>query len=895
MTKFKTTYILAIISLLVISCRQTRHVPDGKYLVKKNKIHVKGDNLDEDMLAEIIRQPANYKTLQLFKLKLLAYNVVDSAHVADKRIEKNTRLDRINKRKKERQAQINTRRIEKARSKGSEYYTKKIIPLKDTLNPRLFLREWLKYKFGEPPVIFDSTAYIKTLEQHANYLKKKGYYFGHNEGKIDYKRRKKVRLDYYLTTGPRMYIDSVRIVAENPAIAYKFQDYLNERKIDPLKGRPFDRDELDDYRAVVSKTFRDDRYYGFSTTNISFLADTNNLNENGLVLTIKFSDRVMYHPEFKDSIIKIKHKETFVRHVYFHISDTTFLAGNFKDTMRVLGLNEYTGQYMNTVDTLRYEEILNRQKTALNPSRMATFYYNGEMFVDPGIIESQNYLEEGQKYKEYYVDRTYTRLLQLGLFLSIKPQIQEVLGTSEIDVHYYLVPAEKESFGFEPRATNSNGYFGLTASIYYINNNLFGGAQKLRMALNGGFESQPAVFDPAFQDDESINLRRTFNTIEFGPSFIFDVPGLFPTKVTALSKQHRPRTVVGVAYNFQQRSEFFRQTFQASYVWKMFVGKTQIFQYGLPFVSLVKFVNINKSEAFEQALTTQNDLFLRNSYSDQFIWQDWKFIFEFKNINKDNFDAKRMAQIYFNGTFDAAGNGLSLFKNTQELDVNGRHLFLGIPYSRFLRLDNDLIISKVINKKKSVHFRFLSGGGIPMGDKETSLPFDYSFFGGGSNDNRGWRARSLGPGTYKYMLDTNRTLTQIADVRISSSAEYRFSLGSSLKAAVFVDAGNVWTVKNDVNRPGSQFSSSWYKEIAYSAGVGLRLDLDFFIIRLDLGIPLNNVSVPENARWVWQSRDPITDELINEFGETTYNRLLSEGKIPAPFQPRLHFGIGYPF
>ncbi|MDB9806106.1 outer membrane protein assembly factor, partial [Crocinitomicaceae bacterium] len=238
---------------------------------------------------------------------------------------------------------------------------------------------------------------------------------------------------------------------------------------------------------------------------------------------------------------------------------------------------------------------------------------------------------------------------------------------------------------------------------------------------------------------------------------------------------------------------------------------------------------------------------------------------------------------------------LSLFQSAQDTNVNGRHQIFGVPYSRFLRIDNDLIISKAINKKSSGHFRLLVGGGLPNGDKETSLPFDYSFFGGGSNDNRGWSARSLGPGSYKYMLDTNRTLTQIGDIRLSGSAEYRFDLGKALRGAVFLDAGNIWTVKEDVNRPGSQFSKNWHQEIAYSAGVGLRLDLDYFIIRVDVGIPINSVSLPKASQWIWQPRDAMVDELVNFYGQTTYDRLITEGKIPKPFKAEWHFGIGYPF
>ena len=188
------------------------------------------------------------------------------------------------------------------------------------------------------------------------------------------------------------------------------------------------------------------------------------------------------------------------------------------------------------------------------------------------------------------------------------------------------------------------------------------------------------------------------------------------------------------------------------------------------------------------------------------------------------------------------------------------------------------------------------GAGVPTGNKETSMPFDYSFFGGGSNDNRGWHARSLGPGGYKYLLDTNRTLTQLGDIRLGASLEYRFAVSKLVKMALFTDAGNIWTMKEDVNRPGSEFSANWLNEIAYSAGVGVRLDLDFFIIRFDLGFKLNNHTLPKGSRWFYQSQDAYEQELIDTFGSADIvERLRSENKIPSAFSPKLHFGIGYPF
>lgn len=892
MTKRKSTYILLLSLFILASCHITQNVPEGQYWIKKNKIKVEGESLSEDELEEIIRQPENYKSLGM-RMKLRCYNAIDSTKVANRRIERNDKLDRINAEKRAKEERINEKRIAAARERGDSLFTKKIIPLKDTLNPRLFFKEWLKYKYGEPPVVLDTSLFNKTVEQQRNYLRKKGYYAGENWGEITYKKRQRAIVTYHLKTGPRYYIDSVYLKGPNERIKGSYKAYIMVGKLDSLQGEPFDRDLLDDYRNTASKVFRDDAYYGFSANHISYLADTN-ASTMTVTLGIVFSDRVRMSENMRDTLEVIPFKPTYVRDVYFHISDTTYMSESYMKEVNELGLQPFKGQYLQTLDTTVYAELTLRKSTELDERRIATFLYNGELFIHPEVLESQNYLEKTHVYKEYYIDRSYSRLMQLGLFQVIKPTIVEVQETDLIDVHYYLIPSSKQSFGFEPRATNSNGFLGLSASVNYINKNLFGWAQKLTLAFTGGFESQPPVFDPNTADGLLIQNNTSFNTFEIGPSFKLELPGLFPTKITALSKRHRPQTVISAAFNYQRRAEYSRNTFQANYMWKMYVSKTQVFNYGLPLLSVLKYVNITKESYFDAQINKLNDLFLRNAYSDQLIWEDFKFGIEYNNKDRDRKVTK--FSTYYNGTFDAAGNFISGFQQYQDTNELGRYQIFGVPYSRFVRIDNDFIVSYPFNKKSSIHYRALAGAGITTGNKETSLPFDYSFFAGGSNDNRGWRARTLGPGGYKYILDTNRTLTQIGDLRLSTSLEYRFSLGKTLKMALFMDAGNIWTYKEDVNRPGSQFTSDWTKQIAYSGGLGFRFDLDFFIVRLDFGLPLNNHTLPDGSKWVWQSRGAYNQELIDTFGsESEVDRLRSENKIPNPFGMQFHFAIGYPF
>lgn len=885
MLKFKLTYILLICTPIFIGCKQTKYVPEGRYLLKKNKIELSGGKISKGDLSEIIRQQPNYRRLGI-KWKLMAFNLVDSTKVADKRARKNEKIFEKNRERLKKQDRINSKRVDKARKKNKTHYTEKLIPLKDTLNPKRFFREWYKYKIGQPPIVFDSIPFNKSIEQLGAFIKRKGYYYGSVTASVDYNEHQKCIVTYSIETGPRFQIDSVYIIDQNELVRKNYLEYLSQNEDHSINNQAFDSDILDDHRYRVAKYMRNQGLYGFSTNHISFVADTNQSTMK-VKIGVQFGDRLIISNSNKDSVIHLKHEEAFVHNVYFHLADTMQKGSNFSERINALGLRPFEGQFLRTLDTTYFTRFRDKNTGLIDISRMAVFTYNGKLVVRPKILELQNYLEIDSRYSEKHLEKTYLSLLQLNLFEIVKTDIKES-APSCLDAHYYLVPSKKQSFSFEPKATNSNGFLGVAATINYTNKNLFRGAEKLTLSFSGGFESQPAIFDETIDGDKIQTAGRSFNTFEIGPSASLEIPGIFPLRMSNFSKKLRPKTVISSTYNFQRRDDFTRGTLHLSYLWKFFASKTMIFQSGIPGASVIKFVNIDKSPDFQSKLDGLNDLFLLNSYSNQFIWQDWKFTFEYNIREKEN--RKGNSQLYFKTSFDPAGNIFALFNKFQDTLANGQKSIFGIGYAQFARLDNKLIFSKPFRKEKSVNFKFNIGAGIPYGNTATSLPYDYSFFGGGANDNRGWRARALGPGSYKYYLDTNRTATQIGDLGISASAEFRFAISSLIKGAVFVDAGNIWTIFDDVNRKGGQISKNWYKEIAVAAGFGLRVDLDFFIVRVDLGIPIMNPALPEGARWIFQSRQPYYDEGKAAFGDPYYKKVM-----PLPFIPQLHFGIGYPF
>ena len=880
---------LLVLLFSLIGCNVSKNVPEGKYLLDDNEFVLPREvGFKEDNLRNIVRQNPNSSSLGI-KWKLHIYNSIDTVsripvlkHVirpmGQKRRDLNQRTLRKNERRKARQEKINQRRMFRALNRGEKEYRHKNIKLKDTANTRYFFREWLKYDIGEAPVIFDSLTMDVSSQQLQLYLKRKGFFNANVRSETNYDKEKRtVVVSYIFEPGSPSIIDEVNLRTDNARITNLFNSFMEEKRKDGLDNR-FDSDRLGRFRNEFAEYVRDNAVYGFRSSYISFEVDTLR-HENTAGLDVRIAPRII---EVDGEQVLKPFASTRVRHVYFHINDTMSYEGNFhKEQLRPRNINLAPTDLLPTFDTLRYDWYDGRNAQF----RTATFLYNGRLTIKPELIEHQNFLEENNFYKGYYVDRSFNHLLQLDLFRSIQPRLVENEDNT-IDVHYHLLPSKHQSFSFEPRATNSNGFLGVASSVNYQHNNVFGGGEKLKLTFSGGFESQPSIFDETESGQSITNAGRSFNTLEFGPTAELELPGLFPFKLARLSKRQLPKTSISLAYNYQTRDDFTRDLFQFNYSWKFYdTRKTQIFTVGLPIIGGFQFVSIDKSQAFEDRLNQQNDLFLINAYSKQFIWKDIRIAYQYNNqeVRKGN-----LIFSYAN-VFDLAGTLASLLNQNQEVNAQGFKEIFGVRYSQFARWDHDFRFNHLLKGERSINYRLQLGAGIPYGNNGPNLPFDYSFFAGGSNDNRGFRARALGPGVYKYYLDTNRTATEIGDIRIGGSVEYRFKLSGMFKGAVFSDFGNVWTYNNDANREFGQFTSDWYKQLSVAGGIGLRVDIDFLVFRLDVGIPLRNPSLPSESQWIWQSREAYRQEGFEVFGDE------AERLLPNPFTPQVHIAIGYPF
>jgi hypothetical protein len=885
--------------LLLFSCNITKKVPQDAYLLRDHDfkiVHERGEiitPIDKSELEQVARIRPNRMWLYT-RIPIRLHNLIDQERLERDVIRLNTAKHKKNQVKLAKQKRINDSRIQRAREKGDSVYKPYRVKLLDTIKPKPSIRypgfsvRYVLKSFSQEPVLLNANLVHRSTDQIRLYLEKKGYYHSTVTDtilinpKIGLRKRKnQATVVYTINLGKPHTIDSLYFEGGTRRIHLIITKYLKSKAV-LQKGDVFDRELLESLRGDLARQLRNETYYEFSPNHILFKADTT-ARPSGVRIGISIRPRTIRSKENRDSVVVIPQKEYKVGRVYFHISDTVNYRGNFSEAIKKQGIKYNSSQFLPTLDTFLYQPtgIIHAE------TRKATFLYNGKLTVNPAVIEMRNYLEDGHWYRAYYQDRSYNQLLELDVFQTIQPVLIDRPDSGLVDVHYYLVPSKVQGYTVEPRATNSNGFLGVAASVSYRHKNVFKKAGKFTASMSAGWETQPAVIDA----QGSNTKERTF---ELGPTAKLVLPGLNPISYLRFSKRQTTSTEFSSGVNFQRRREFERQLFQFNYLWRWRSDKMHTFQMGLPLVSGIKLVRINITDStFRNRIEDLNDLFLKNAYSNQLIFNDFKFVYNYSNEQVlDNSQVSKRLQINYDMNFDLVGNSIALFKRNDTQTPLGQQQVFGINYSQFMRVDNDLKLFHKFSKGKVLAMRLQAGLGYAYGNSSTAMPFDYAFFAGGSNDNRGWRARELSPGAYQYHLDSTRTITQIGDMRLGASVEYRFKIPYTKRfyAAVFSDAGNIWTLRNDPKREGSQFTKDFYKQLAISGGFGLRLDLSFLIVRFDVGVPIHNPAMSPGAQWIWNSRQLFLDEL-----DLVYGNSPARDNVLRPFVPKFHLAIGFPF
>jgi outer membrane protein assembly factor BamA len=483
--------------------------------------------------------------------------------------------------------------------------------------------------------------------------------------------------------------------------------------------------------------------------------------------------------------------------------------------------------------------------------------YDDRNTFKPRVFDRLVFFKKDELYNRRDHNLSLNRMVNIGAFQNVKAEFLPLdsFKNDQLDLNIYLTPLRKNSLSFGVTGTSkSNNFVGSEVKLTQTTRNVFRGAEIIEISASGGFETQ--VSGKSAQNLNSYSLtgeaKLTF------PRFI--VPFYKPSSTNAFI----PKTIASVSYQLLNRGSLYTlNSFKGEYGYSFKENqyKEHIFNpisinYVQPSIKSRDTVKLFDSIPGLQ-YTLQPQLIIGSNYN-----------FTYTN----QMDQSRRNNMYFNGSIETGGNlwGLFVPKNGE-----GRRSLFDVALNQFVRLEADFRDYYKINRGVTWANRLNIGYGYAYGNS-SSLPFVRQFFAGGSNDIRAFKARALGPGTYK-VSDTVGFADQGGDYKLMLNTELRFKIVSVLYGALFADAGNVWLRKEDPKRPGSEFKAkNILNELAVGTGAGLRVDASIFVIRLDVAFPVRKPYLPEGQRWVF---DQVS------FGSSAWRR---ENLI-------YNIGIGYPF
>lgn len=462
------------------------------------------------------------------------------------------------------------------------------------------------------------------------------------------------------------------------------------------------------------------------------------------------------------------------------------------------------------------------------------------------VLRDFNTIRKGEVYSSDVVNDTYSRLTSLKAFSGVSISLAGVDSLNAVDCEIKLKPAKIKGFKANIEASsNSSGLLGLSPQLTFFDKNAFKGGEWLTISLMGNHQ---------------FTIDRSISSNEFGVSAGISLPEFLGVPTRSFRKGIVPRTEFNVSYNYQSRPEYTRSMATFSYSYSGNVRNK--FHYQIAPVQLNAVTLYNIDSDFEKAL--EKNPFMQYTYQSHFDQGIGGMIYYTSNPSvsqsKDYF--------YFRTSFDISGNLMSLFRPLMKQNSSTQYLVNGVPFSQYCRAE----ISMGRTWKFSnfaIASRIVAGMGYAYGNSST-LPFEKRFYVGGANSMRGWQSRALGPGAAQKN-NTFSIPSQTGDMKLEADLEIRFPLFWKIEGAAFAEIGNVWNYQNSGEGASeSDFSFKTIGEtIAADWGYGVRVNLDFLILRLDLGIKLYDPS--RDNKWVQYK-----------------NRYDGNGFA-------LHFGVGYPF
>ncbi|MBN2681647.1 MAG: BamA/TamA family outer membrane protein [Bacteroidales bacterium] len=802
----KTSLVILLFIVIFSSCKPTKYVPEDKFLLNDITLTCNNNSIDFYELESYIKQKANKKILplkfNLFGIKinwhfgrfhLGIYNMVKPLKV-EKEIKKRT------ERKQKKLNRKNKRRLKKGKT---------AIPFERTKGRR----EWFQ-GIGEPPVVYDEYLKDKSVSQMKQYLRNKGYYYAEIKDSVYFRKKRKADVFYTIETGKAYYLKTIDYQIEDSLIAEVFfKDTVNSLIKENIA---LDMDILRKERDRINDLMKTHGYFAFLKEYVYYKIDTA-FQDYSVSLTIGIKNVEDELGNFHN------HKKYIIRDIYFYTNWNPKLAMQEKE------------KYLQRLDTLKHPKGY-------------YFVYENEIGINPEVIIAISYIKKLVPYNQNDVQDTYQQLSSLKNYKLININFEEVVfkisSNYHLNCHIYLTPLVKQSYSAEIEGTNSSGNIGMAGSLNYQHKSIFKGAEVFNIGLRGGLEVQN-VIDEESQADLPEYLP--FNTTLIGTDVSVEFPKFmipfFSNKFRKFIRTYKPRTKISVGYDFQKRPDYTRTITNASYGYNWEFEKEEKYRLKHSF-NPIEINSVLVSQLSPEFQARIQNTYLEKSYDSLFI-SSINYGFEYSNIKK-TFSRNKY---YFRGKVETAGNVFSTYNSIfKTAKTDDSYTVLGTKYAQYFKTDLEFKYNFAINKNSQIVCRFFNGLALPFGNT-SAIPFVKQYFGGGANGMRAWQVYKLGPGSY---IQSIVRPFQTADYKLEANIEYRFNLFWMLDGALFVDAGNIWSVSKNDDRPGALFNPDlFYKEIAIGTGFGLRFDFSFFVFRTDLGIKVKDPMENEGERWIF--------------------------------------------
>lgn len=656
---------------------------------------------------------------------------------------------------------------------------------------------WLR-QIGQEPVTYSSELAAKSSEQLRLYLVSRGYFNAQVSDTVIETRHKRCEVTYNVKAGRVYNIHSLGYSVPDDEVGQIVMADTANSLIKP--GNPFDTNVHDDERERITRRLQERGYYFFGKDYVYFVADS-----SGLDHAVRDSLIVINALGGDDRQTQVPHRKAVIDNVSLIVSPQDDIqAPSGRDTI-----------------------------CQVRDGVTATFI--GRQHFRKDLLRNSCFIIPDSTYSITDVELTRSRLTSLKAIRQATFQFYETDSVGNrtdsvihVDCIGRITTNKVQSIGFDIEGTNSSGNLGAAVALRYTHANVFRGAESLSLKTRFAMQNQSAT-----------NGKGSFSTIETGAEATLTFPFMIaPISSLHFYKHHNPKTLVSISYDYQRRPEFTRNVLatRMTYNWR---GSAYVTHSLTPVEFNIVRIPILDAN-FKKYIS---GTYLQHAYTDHFIMSlGYTFIYNQQTVRRNQSGA------YLRLNVETAGNLLNLCTRNQKASDGYKSLW-NIRFSQYVRAEAEFRYQAVDLFDNSTVFRLFGGIGKPYGNSIT-LPYEKSFFVGGANSIRAWPVRGLGPGSTP-LPSTLRYHNQIGDIRLEANAEYRFKIISVFEGAAFADAGNIWTLDNGTEE--GNIGREFYKQIAIGAGLGVRLNFDYFIFRVDAAYPIRDPQ-SEKHKWVVKNR-----------------------------------------